>query len=227
MPVNLPRWVYVWVAVASLLVGFDCLYVFSISFKTVQIPVISALWGWYGTSDTQYSASGAGIEASNGWIASQSAFNVVELALQLLFLFALKRGSVKALLTLFFVSVATLWKTLLYMSIIYFSSDPVAMVPGLSCLGMKPLSDSAGAVAESLARDNCAMQLFKFQFNFWWIVFPALVVYVCCAVISDKLEPRGSGRQAAPRATAPAPALTPSKVRSTTPSRRSTPSRRR
>ena len=221
---SLPGWIYVWVSVASLLVAFDCAYVFSIVFKTVKIPLISKLWEWYGMSDTQYSATGAGIHASNGWIESQSTFNVIELLLQLLFLF-LERGSVRALLIVFFVSVATLWKTLLYMSIIYYSSDMVAMVPGLSCLGFEPKTQNAAAVRESLERDSCAIQWFKFQFNFWWIVCPALVIYTCCTVISDKLDPKIS--EAAPKA--PAPVLSPaSNRRSSTPSKRSTtPSKRR
>ena len=46
------------------------------------MQVLTQLWGWYGESDTQYTASGKGIEESKGWIMSQSKFNLVELAAQ-------------------------------------------------------------------------------------------------------------------------------------------------
>lgn len=122
----------------------------------------------YGESDSQYSASGEGIAASHGWIETQSLFNLIELWAQLAFLFFIRKNSIQRILTILLVSTATLWKTLLYMSIIAFSPDPVRMVPLLACLGYNPLPENAAEVASLLVKDNCGFQFFKFQFNFWW-----------------------------------------------------------
>ncbi len=125
------------------------------------------------------------MKESNGWIITQSVFNVAEVAMQLIFLGLPKKKYIEAVLIALVVSVATLWKTLIYMCIIANSSDPVRMVPGLSCLGYKANPENEIAVAAALAKDNCAVQLFKFQFNFWWIVMPAAVILVCWRIIKD------------------------------------------
>jgi hypothetical protein len=79
-------------------------------------------------------------------------------------------------------------QTCLYMSIILHSKDPVAMVPGLACVGRVPLAENAAAVTAALATDDCATQLFKFQFNFWWIVMPFFVLVVCWSRISAAVD---------------------------------------
>ena len=114
---------------------------------------------------------------------TQSIFNIFEVLFQLLFLFVLKRNSVEAILTIMLSSMATLWKTLMYMSIIAYSYDPVRVVPGLFCLGYHPKSENMLEVDNALQRDSCGMQLFKFQFNIWWILVPSCVIYTCCCRI--------------------------------------------
>eukprot|EP01063_Lacrimia_lanifica_P032286 TRINITY_DN5494_c0_g5_i1.p1 TRINITY_DN5494_c0_g5~~TRINITY_DN5494_c0_g5_i1.p1 ORF type:complete len:202 (+),score=65.06 TRINITY_DN5494_c0_g5_i1:93-698(+) len=187
---ELPSWVRAWLAVASLLVALDCVYILSMVYGAGGLvpSVLLELWGWYGESDTQYAASGAGLAASNGWIATQSKFNVLELAAQLAVLFVLPRGSPAALLTTMVTSICTLYKTLLYMAVIAHTPDPAHMVPLLACLGMQPLPQNAASVASALAKDGCAAQFFKFQFNFWWIVCPAAVACVCWRRIANALS---------------------------------------
>ena len=176
---ELPSWVSYWALIASILVGFDCVYVFSVEYGSYTPSIIKSLWSWYGTSDVQYASSGQGIAESNGWMQTQSKFNVAEVILQLLFLFVLPRGSIEGLITILISSVATCWKTLIYMSIIYHSKDPVYMVPLLTCFGYQPLPENADSVALSMQQDDCRTQFFKFQFNFWWIIVPTFVVIVC------------------------------------------------
>ncbi len=53
------------------------------------------------------------LQDSNGWIPTQSKFNVVELLAQLAFLFVLQKNSAQSLLTIMISSIATLWKTLI------------------------------------------------------------------------------------------------------------------
>jgi len=60
-PVVLPGWIRTWAMVASLLVAADCVYVFHIAYHSMIPPTILRLWSWYGSSDNQYSASGAGL----------------------------------------------------------------------------------------------------------------------------------------------------------------------
>ena len=96
-------------------------------------------------------------QESNGWMQTQSSFNVVELAAQVAWLTVLPAHSLEALLTLLIVSVATAWKTLMYMSILYWAKDPVLSVPGLACLGWQPAEANAAAVAAALAKDGCAV----------------------------------------------------------------------
>jgi hypothetical protein len=71
--VPLPGWVAAWVAISSFLVALDCLYVLSIERGVLAIvpKVVADLWAWYGTSDSQYAATGAGLVESNGWMATQ------------------------------------------------------------------------------------------------------------------------------------------------------------
>jgi hypothetical protein len=57
------------------------------------------------------------------------------------------------------------------------------VVPGLSCLGYKALPENQLEVVNLLLKDNCFAQLFKFQFNFWWIIMPVLVIICCCKKI--------------------------------------------
>ncbi len=94
-------------------VAVDCVYVFGLYYKVANyIPeTVKYLWGMYGQTDTQYTQ--AGIVASNGWIQSQSQFNVFEIILQLWCLrcYATRNYGAAACLALI-VSVATLWKTL-------------------------------------------------------------------------------------------------------------------
>jgi len=189
-PVVLPRWVYLWFFISSLLVGLDCVYVLSIEYSVTQMVPKALLewWGWYGESDSQYSVTGQGIKDSSGWMPTQSKFNVAELLLQLAVLCILPSRSPSALLTAMVSSVCTLWKTLIYMSIIAHSPDPVMMVPLLSCTGLSPLPANAAAVQAALQKDDCAVQFFKFQFNFWWIICPALIVVTCWKRISAAFQ---------------------------------------
>jgi hypothetical protein len=185
---KIPFWVNIWLLIASILVSFDSLYVIGIGFNLKQfIPeIILKLWSWYGESDVQYSSDG--IVNSNGWILSQSLFNVVELLVQLLYLFVLKKNTSFSTLVLLLVSMATWWKTLLYMSIIFTSTDPVHLVPGLYCLGYQPKDENLLSVQEELAKDGCGVQLFKFHFNFYWIIFPFLIIVTCCHQITTALK---------------------------------------
>jgi hypothetical protein len=184
---QLPAWIEYWVVVASILVGFDCIYVVGTyhNFKQLIPGVILSLWTWYGESDTQYSEQG--VKDGNGWIMSQSLFNIFELAAQIAFLVVLRRNSVHRLLTILISSVCTLWKTLLYMSIIAYSADPVKVVPLLACWPMNysPKEENRLKVEADLAKDSCSAQFFKFQFNFWWIVMPFCVIVVCCGKITS------------------------------------------
>jgi hypothetical protein len=183
-PATLPGWVWLWSLVASFLVCMDCLYVLGSHFGLINyVPsVVLSLWTWYGESDSQYSA--VGIEESNGWIVTQSIFNVFEVLAQLAFAFVLPWGSIEALLTILLSSAATLWKTLIYMSIIANSADPVRMVPGLACLGYQARPENQNEVIALLAKDNCSMQFFKFQFNIWWILVPSIIIWISCKKIS-------------------------------------------
>jgi hypothetical protein len=149
---SLPSWVRVWLFIASFLVTLDCLYILGTTYKlTNYVPkILVELWGWYGESDKQYAASGAGIHESNGWITTQSKFNLIELAAQCAVLFVLPADSPQALLTLMISSVCTTYKTLIYMSIIAHSSDPVYMVPLLNCFGMASLPENSAAVEAAL-----------------------------------------------------------------------------
>lgn len=174
---SLPQWVRVWAMIASALVTFDCIYVFSLAYGSYVPSTVRQLWSWYGTSDTQYSSKG--LIDSNGWILTQSKFNVIEVACQILFLWVLPRDSPEGLVTIAFASICTLWKTLLYMSIIIHSADPVHMVPLLACFGYSAVGQKhIDEVNQSLKDDSCGMQFFKFQFNFWWILVPAIVTYL-------------------------------------------------
>jgi hypothetical protein len=185
---RLPGWVWWWMLVSAVLVLFDSLYVLSTlpgstSGLGALLPkVVRDLWTWYGESDTQYSAESITANQSSGWIPTQTKFNVVEVAAQLAFLFVLRRNGASALLAALVAQVCTLYKTLIYMSIIWHAADPVEMVPLLSCypFGMAARSASAAAhVAAAIAKDSCAVQFFKFQFNFWWIAVPLCVIWAC------------------------------------------------
>lgn len=186
---SLPDWVTWWAFVASVLVTLDCLYVFKIAYGSFFVGLlpsyINDLWTWYGESDVQYSASGQGMVNSNGWVITQSKFNTVEVACQLAFLL-LPRGSVDGMVFILFGSICTLWKTLLYMSIIVHSSDPVAMVPLLACFGLEALPENRTQVSRTLKQDSCLAHAFKFQFNFWWILVPAIITLV----VFDKIRTR-------------------------------------
>ena len=173
---TLPPWITYWLLIASFLVSIDCIYVLGVAFGLSNyVPsVILSLWGWYGETDSQYSASG--IQDSNGWIVTQSIFNVFEILMQLVYVFGLRKNSASAHVLLLLVSMATFWKTLIYMCIIATSSDPVSMVPGLACFGFEPLDSNRVHVQNALDADGCTMQWFKFQFNFWWILIPFLVI---------------------------------------------------
>ncbi|ETW01199.1 hypothetical protein, variant [Aphanomyces invadans] len=167
--VPLPAWVAWWFMVAVVLVSIDCTYVLGMK---------------YGESDAQYSGDGVGMEASNGWIITQSLFNVAEVFLMVVYLIRLQQRTITAALTALTVSVATFWKTCLYMPIILHSEDPVSMVPLLRCTGMSPLAKNAAHVQAMLAKEGCGMQFFKFQFNFWWIVMPFAVAAAAWSAIS-------------------------------------------
>ena len=182
---QLPSWITYWAIIASLLVSIDCFYVMGVyyGFQRFMPSVVLSLWGWYGESDSQYSESG--MKDGHGWVMAQSIFNVFELLAQLAFVFILRRGSVEALLTIMLSSMATLWKTLIYMCIIIYSDDPVRVVPGLFCLGYSPKPENLAEVLTLLNKDSCGTQLFKFQFNFWWIAVPLLIVHICWRRIAN------------------------------------------
>ncbi len=173
---TLSPWISYWLVVATILVSIDCIYVLGIAFGLSKyVPnVVLSLWGWYGETDSQYSA--AGIQDSNGWIVTQSIFNVFEVIMQLVYVFGLKKNSTGAHVLLLLVSMGTFWKTLIYMCIIATCSDPVHMVPGLACFGFEPLEVNRAHVQKALETDGCAVQWFKFQFNFWWILMPLLAI---------------------------------------------------
>ena len=146
-------------------------------------------WGWYGESDSQYARSGEGLRASNGWMLTQSRFNILELVLQIVFLCQPKVSSARNVLLCMFVSILTMYKTILYMSIIIHSAEPLNIVPGLSCLGVTASTQEAQQRAASiLAEEGCGTQFFKFQFNFWWIICPAACVHVCWHWIEDRIH---------------------------------------
>jgi hypothetical protein len=184
----LPTFVWWWMFIASFLVSVDCTYILGISYGLqAYVPqTILNLWGWYGETDHQYSVDG--IKDSNGWIETQSLFNVFEVIINLTYLFLLHKPSIQAVLAVMLVSLATLWKTLIYMSIIIHSQDPVQLVPGLQCLGYRPLEVNQDFVNTALLKDNCYAQFFKFQFNFWWIGVPAIIIIICwrriCKVVA-------------------------------------------
>ena len=186
---KLPKWIWYWTFIASALVITDSVYVFSVEYGSNAPEIIKKLWGWYGTSDIQYSNTGDGITNSNGWIQTQSLFNIFEVFVQLLFLFVVKQGTFQSVLTIMSVSIATLWKTLIYMSIIYHSKDPVNMVPLLHCFGFQPLDENRATVLASIQQDNCPTQFFKFHFNFYWIICPMFVIFSCWKVICAGSNP--------------------------------------
>ena len=62
------------------------------------------------TSRPQYDAGGAGVVESNGWMPTQSKFNVLELVAQLVFLCVLPRGGASSALSIMLSQMATLWK---------------------------------------------------------------------------------------------------------------------
>ena len=179
----MPSWVWYWTLIASILVGLDTVYVFSLAFGSYAPSFLVSLWGWYGSSDAQYSQDG--INDGFGWVQSQSIFNFIELCAQLIYLLVLKPDSPHSLLLIMSVSIATLWKTLLYMTIIVNSADPVKMVPGLFCLGYTPLPQNQKEVALSLEADSCKMQFFKFHFNFYWIIVPSMIIVVAWNKITE------------------------------------------
>lgn len=184
----LPSWIYYWAAIASVLVSIDSIYVIGLYYGAKdRIPaVILSLWSWYGESDIQYSE--AGVKSGSGWIMAQSILNIFEVMFQLAVLFVLRRNSIEGLLTVMLSSMATLWKTLIYMCIIAYSEDPVRMVPGLYCIGYQPKTENLGAVKQAIVRDSCGIQLFKFQFNFWWIFIPGCVILTCWNIIVDTFQ---------------------------------------
>ena len=183
----LPGWIWYWTLIASILVGLDTMYVFSLAFGSYAPSFLLSMWGWYGSSDAQYSQHGIQHDGF-GWVQSQSVFNFMELCGQLIYLFLLKSDSPYSLLLIMSVSIATLWKTLLYMTIIVNSADPVKMVPGLFCLGYTPLPQNQKEVALSLSQDSCSMQFFKFHFNFYWIIFPAIIIVVAWNKIVETMS---------------------------------------
>jgi hypothetical protein len=146
-----PGWVVWWMLIASVVVAIDSLYSLCTYYKAQQyIPaVVAQLWGLYGTTDTQYAASGAGVTASNGWMPTQSHFNLLEVALQLLFLRLHAQRSSQALSVAYFVSVATLWKTLMYMGIIAFANKPFEVLPALQCVLVPGYAAKPGEYTES------------------------------------------------------------------------------
>ena len=183
---RLPAWVWWWMVVSAALVLIDSSYVLGqlgggLARALPPLPgFLARLWTWYGDSDTQYSAKSLAANSSSGWIPTQSKFNLLEVAAQLAYLLVLRKDGAQALLAALVAQVCTLYKTLIYMSMIWHAADPVAMVPLLSCVGMHAADAAAEAdVAAKLAREGCATQLFKFQFNFWWIVVPLCVIWAC------------------------------------------------
>lgn len=177
--ISIPNWVSYWLLIASILVSINSLYVIGVGFhlKSYIPSIILSLWSWYGESDIQYSTQG--ILDGHGWTLSQSIFNVIEVLIQLIYLFLLKKNTPFSVIILLLVSMATWWKTLLYFCIIFTSSDPVHIIPGLYCLGYPPKNENFHAVQNALEKDGCGIQLFKFHFNFYWIIFPFLVILIC------------------------------------------------
>jgi len=79
------------------------------------------------------------------------------------------------------------------MSIIYHSIDPVYMVHELKCLGFQAVGEGHQAQVEAaLKADSCLVQLFKFQFNFWWILVPAIITHLCFTRIVRAFEEKES-----------------------------------
>ncbi|KAF0685517.1 Aste57867_22609 [Aphanomyces stellatus] len=196
--VPLPSWITTWVLVATTLVSIDCVYLLSMKFgRPEYMPsVLAELWQWYGESDAQYSGDGVGMQEGNGWVETQSIFNVFEVIGMLIYLFALRRQSIAAALTILTVSVATFWKTAMYMCIIFNSNDPVKMVPLLACAGIAPRPENTVHVATLLAAENCETQFFKFQFNFWWLVMPLAVIWTSWTAIARALADRSTNVKA-------------------------------
>jgi len=167
-----PDWVWWWMLIASIVVAIDSLYVLGIYYKATEfIPsAIKSTWAMYGETDKQYAADGKGITASNGWMPTQSQFNVLEILGQLVFLRLHMARSSAALSVAMMVSVATLWKTLIYMAIIANANDPYLLMPSLKCF--KPGAFSAPG-------STCIADAVKFSFNFWWIIVPFFVIVTC------------------------------------------------
>ncbi|CAK4677658.1 hypothetical protein LEN26_003874 [Aphanomyces euteiches] len=176
--VPLPSWVTLWSVISTTLVYIDAAYVLGLKFGFIQLvpAIIREGWQWYGESDTQYSGDGSGMDPGNGWVETQSMFNLFESVGTLLFLFVLKKNTLASTLTILIVNVAVFWKTALYMSIILNSSDPVMVVPLLHCAGFQARRENTAHVAGVLAKEGCGTQFFKVQFNFWWLVMPLLVI---------------------------------------------------
>ena len=70
------------------------------------------------------------------------------------------------------------------MGIIIFSNEPAAIVPGLMYFGFKSADPAVRAL---YLKETPATHLFKFQFNFWWIVVPAAVIAVTWQRIAKAL----------------------------------------
>ena len=82
---RLPQWAVVWFVVSSVIVCIDSLYVLGIHYRAREwIPNI-VVYGWsmYGETDHLYNESGEGIRASNGWMPTQSQFNLIEVFVQI------------------------------------------------------------------------------------------------------------------------------------------------
>jgi len=189
---RLPAWVWWWMLAATFLVGCDSLYSLSLEHAELKrfVPgLVEKLWTQYSTSDAGYSRNKeikAACLSAGGWIVTQTKFNIVELLGQLAFLFLLKEGSAAALMTAAVTSVATLWKTLIYMSMIWHAPDPACVVPLLDCLGAVAAESSNAKTA--LAQTSCGMHFFNFQFNLWWIVMPLFVIWACWARVEAVLR---------------------------------------
>ena len=168
-----PAWVWWWMLVASCVVSIDSLYVLAIHYGARErIPaVVAQLWGMYGETDLQYAASGAGIRASRGWMPTQSQFNLLEVALQLNFMRLDAARDPAALSLALAASVATLWKTLIYMALIANAPKPLKLMPALKCF-------EAGAF--SAPGSTCIADLIKFHFNFYCeFAAPACQLSLC------------------------------------------------
>lgn len=105
---QLPRWIVVWFIVASVVVCIDSLYVLGIHYNArALIPsVVQYGWSAYGETDMLYNESGDGIRASNGWMPTQSQFNLLEVAAQIYCLLLHRRSSPATIVVALMVSVA-------------------------------------------------------------------------------------------------------------------------